>query len=93
MKLRAGEPRIKQTSTRPSSLIINYGCRGPVAAPSPAWAHTHIAELSKRHELYDVAGRLLACVGAQHAAVPVQELHGSEVGIAHTHNDNGHGQL
>lgn len=32
-------------------------------------------------------------MGAQHPAVPVQELHGSKVSVAHPDDDDGHGQL
>ena len=54
---------------------------------------TYIDEVSKRHKLDDVPDRVLAGGGLEHAVVSVQDVHGGEVGRAHTHNDNGHGQL
>ena len=54
----------------------------------PAYA----LELTEGDELHDVPHGSLASGGAQHAVVPVQELHGAEVGSAHADDDDGHGE-
>lgn len=41
----------------------------------------------------DVSCHRLSCQGLEDAVVAVQELHGLEVGLAHTDDDDGHGQL
>lgn len=72
------------------------GCSPGLIPPFPVVASpviTHVAEVAEGHELDDVTHGLLARVGVQHAAVPIQELHGSKVSVAHAHDDDGHGQL
>lgn len=54
---------------------------------------TYIAKVSEGDKLHNVSHSLLARVRAQDAAVSVQKLHGSEVGIAHADDDDGHRQL
>ena len=49
-------------------------------------------ELPEGHKLDDVPHGRLARGRAQQAVVPVQELHGAEVGPAHADDDDGHGE-
>lgn len=53
---------------------------------------THILEVPERHELDDVASRGHPSGAAQGTIVAVQQSHVREIGIAHAHNDDGHGQ-
>lgn len=46
-------------------------------------------EVSKWHELHDVPEDGFALWRAQDSVVPVQNLHVCEVGVAHTHDDDG----
>ena len=59
-----------------------------LAAPPP----THLLEVSEGHELHDVSQGRFARGRAQVPVIAVQELHGAEVGPAHPHDDDGHGQ-
>lgn len=52
-----------------------------------------ILELSEKHEVHDISIGDLTHKGAQGSAVTVQELHGPEVGTAHSEYDDEHGQL
>lgn len=54
---------------------------------------THVLELPERDELDYVTEDGLALGGAQDAVVPIQDLHVGEVGVAHPHDDDGHGKV
>lgn len=54
---------------------------------------TYILELPEGHKLDNVTHYGLALGGAQDAIIPIQDLHVGEVCIAHTHDDDGHGQV
>lgn len=53
---------------------------------------THILEVPERHELDNVASRGHPSGATQGTVVSIQEPHVREVGIAHAHDDDGHGQ-
>lgn len=69
------------------------GGRGRQGKAGARRCATHVLELAEGHELDDVAQHGLALGGAQHAVVPVQDLHVREVGVAHADDDDGHGQV
>lgn len=48
-------------------------------------------EVSEWHELHNVPEDRFALWRAQDAVVPVQNLHVCEVGVAHSHDDDGEG--
>lgn len=48
-------------------------------------------KVSKGHKLHDVSENRLSLRRAQHSVVSVQDLHVSEVGVAHAHDDDGEG--
>lgn len=48
-------------------------------------------EVSEWHELHDVPEDRFALGRAQDSVVPVQNLHVCEVGVAHSHDDDGEG--
>lgn len=54
---------------------------------------THILEVPEGHELDDVASRGHPSGATQGTVVTVQQPHVREVGIAHAHDDDGHGQV
>lgn len=53
---------------------------------------THILELSEWNKLDNISHGSLACSRAQKSIISIQELHGAEVGPAHSHDNNRHGQ-
>lgn len=53
---------------------------------------TYIFKLPERHKLDDVSHGRLPSHRAQSSIVPIQELHGGEVCIPHSYNDDGHRQ-
>ena len=53
---------------------------------------THILKVPERHELDDVASRGHPSGATQGTIVAVQQPHVRKIGIAHAHNDDGHGQ-
>lgn len=59
---------------------------------TPQNTPTYIFKLPERDKLHDVAHGGLASHGTQASVVPIQELHGGEVGPTHADDDNGHGQ-
>lgn len=53
--------------------------------------NTYVAEIPERDKLHNIPNSLLSCAGPQNAGVPIQELHGGKIGIAHANDDDGHG--
>lgn len=56
---------------------------------SKAKGHTDRFEVSEGDKLHNVPEDRLALGRAQDPVIPVQDLHISEVGVAHAHDDNG----
>lgn len=52
----------------------------------------YVFKLPEGDKLHDVPHGSLASHGAQASVVSVQELHGREVRVADSHDDDGHGQ-
>lgn len=67
--------------------------RGHRVGDRRAEGPTHVLEVTEGDELDDVTQHGLTPGGAQDAVVTVQDLHVGEVGVAHPHNDDGHGQV
>jgi len=63
-----------------------------VPPPFPSPTVTYVLELPVRHKLDDVSNGRLSDLRAQASIVPVQELHGTEVGPPDANDDDGHGQ-
>lgn len=78
-----------EASKCPSAALLYRGDNRRSTSEAATLKVTDRFEVSERHKLHNVPEDGFALRWAQDAVVPVQNLHVCEVGVAHSHDDDG----